>query len=165
MSPNIPTQERTRIRRDSPVRRIVPSLVFSWFALILFGMAGTSLLRDHRIAANPHVAGRIERVWVKYGKSRGLFADVTFSPANDGGSITCRVKGLRIGNTSDTATTGDAVDLVPVPGAGCARPEVAGNPSSRLLIAIVIGLGLVFVLGALKAFKGGPLFVHRRQSI
>jgi hypothetical protein len=46
---------------------------------------------------------------------------------------------------------------VPIPGAGCARPEVPGNPSPRVLIAIVVGLGLVFGFGALKVLTGAAL--------
>jgi len=145
-----------RTRRDSPGQRLVLALVFAWFALILFGMAGLSLLRDHRIATNPHVAGRIERTWVKYGKHRGLFADVTFSPPNEVGSIICRTKGLWIGGPDTTAAPGDAVDLVPIPGGGCARPEVPGNPSPPLLIAIVVGVGVAFGFGALKVIMGAP---------
>jgi hypothetical protein len=134
----------------TPARRLASAVVYFVLSATLLAMTWNSFAQIRRIATNPHVTGRIERTWVKFGKRGGRFADVTFTASGAVGPVACRIANLRIGGSNRAAAPGDGVDLAPIPGAGCVRPDAPDTARSSPMVAVLAGLGVLALFMALK---------------
>jgi hypothetical protein len=129
------------------------SFLLGVFGVTWLGIAEASFTKLRRIAANPHVEGRIERTWITSGKHGARYADVSFVSSGPDGPIACRVGKLRIGGKWSEASPGESLSLAPIPGS-CATPDLPGEAPPAILVAVAAGIGVLACYGALKLLAG-----------
>jgi hypothetical protein len=140
-------------------RHLFYALLLGGISVVLSAAAANMIQHYYQVAANPRVAGRIERTWIVTGKhnSHTRVADVAFTESVTGEPIDCRAEGMDIGPEIFAAKAGDSVELSPIPGT-CERPYVINiQPPTWLiwtLIGIFIGLGCLFAMFSSMAFYG-----------
>jgi len=133
-----------------PSRTLMRAVLGCVAAVFLFIQAVDMQAQHRRLAANPHSTGQIVRTWVKYGKGGGRFADLKFTSAGDNRRLECRALAVRIGPSTLSASPGQSIDLVPIPG-DCSPPDVPTQRSPNYLIWMIYGSSFVFgTIGLMK---------------
>jgi hypothetical protein len=147
-------------RDETPFRSLTHAVLGCAAAVFLFIQAANMQARHRRLAANPHSTGQIVRTWVTYGKGGGRFADLTFTSAGDNRRLECRAAAVRIGPSTLSASPGQSIDLVPIPG-DCSPPDVPTQSSPDYLIWMLYGSSFVFGTIGLMKLTATPMLSAR----
>ena len=145
---------------EIPLRALVRAVLGCAAAVFLFIQAANMQAQHRRLAANPHSIGLIERTWVTHGKRGGRFADLTFTSARDNRTLECRAAAVRIGPSSLSASPGQSIDLVPIPG-DCSPPDVPTQSLPDYFIWMLYGSSFVFGTIGLMKLTATPMLSTR----